>query len=105
VADVQLVPADVRASASRIADAGEVVRAATYPERVVDVGAALPGSVSAAPSERVRGRWSSQTTAWSRAAADQAGRMSAAVADTEANDAAVSTTMQRLTTRLGVAPR
>ncbi len=105
MADVQLVPADVRASAGRIAEAGDAVRSATYPERAVDVGAAVPGSLSAGPAERVHGRWSAQTTAWSRAAADQAGRMSTAVADTEANDAAVSATMQRLTTRLGAAPR
>lgn len=103
--DVQLIAADVRASAARIAEAGEAVRASTYPDRAGDVGSALPGGVSAGAASRVRARWAAQTASWSRAAGDQSARMSAAVADTEANDAAVSTTMQRLTSRLGATPR
>jgi hypothetical protein len=105
VTDVQMTSADVRASAARTTEAGEAVRTSMYVLHAGDVGTALPGSTSAGAATRLRARWSAQTAAWSRAAEVQSSRMTAAVVDTQARDASVSQTMQRLTSRLGAVPR
>lgn len=105
VSDVQMAAADVRASADRIAEAGEAVRTSAHPTHVAQIAAAMTGSRSAAAARRVYTAWSTGASDWSRAAARQSANMAAAVTDTVARDAAVASSTQRIASRLEQAAR